>query len=85
VIVSTGRFFDGRYLVDVIVIAVQLPVAVINMNSLDNLPNFVGPGSCINRAKRAKTVPLSGIDSPSLLFHQGQAFTATLVANLWIV
>jgi hypothetical protein len=65
VTVSTGRFFDVRYFLDVIVtvstfekVAVQLPVTVIHMNSLDILPNSMAQVAASIGAKRAKTVPV---------------------------
>lgn len=83
VTISTGRFFEVRYFLNVIVtvstfktIAVQLPVTVIHMNSLDILPNSLAQVAASIEAKRAKTVPLGDVDSLSLPFHQGQAFTA---------
>jgi hypothetical protein len=83
VTISTGRFFEVGYFLNVIAtvstfntIAVQLPVTVIHMNSLDILPNSLVQVAASIEAERAKTVPLGDVDSPSLPFHQGQAFTA---------
>ena len=82
--ISTGRYFEIRYFVNVIVsvghfksIAVQLPVTIIHMNSLDIVPNSLAQVAAAIEAKRARTVPVREMP-PSTYppYHQGQAFTA---------
>lgn len=81
VTISTGRFFEVRYFVNVVVtlkmfrtVAVQLPITIIPINSLDIPPNSLGQVAASIEAKRAKTVPVPP-GGPSLAaFHQGQAF-----------
>jgi hypothetical protein len=82
VTISTGRYFEVRYFLNVVVnvamfktIAVQLPVTIIHMNSLDIVPNSLAQVAASIEAKRARTVPVAdeAIYPP---FHQGQAFTA---------
>ena len=82
VTISTGRYFEVRYFLNVVVtvamfktIAVQLPVTIIHMNSLDIVPNSLAQVAASIEAKRARTVPVTdeAIYPP---FRQGQAFTA---------
>ena len=83
VTISTGRFFEVRYFLDVTVtvstfraISVELPVTIIHMNSLDILPNSLAQVAASIEAKRTSTVPV-GQDHPQYpSFHQGQAFAA---------
>lgn len=89
VTISTGRYFEVRYFVNVVVtvkifktVAVQLPVTIIPINSLDVLPNSLAQVAASIEAKRTKTVPV-GIDSrPRPSFQQGQAFTAPVRQSL---
>ena len=81
VTVSTGRYFEVRYFINVIAsismfksCAVQLPVSLIHINSLDILPNSLAQVAASIEAKRARTLPVQqDICQP---YHQGQAFTA---------
>ncbi|KAF7504685.1 hypothetical protein GJ744_001966 [Endocarpon pusillum] len=82
VTICTGRYFEVRYFLNVILtvatfktIAVQLPVTLIHINSLDILPNSLAQVAASIEAKRARTVsvPNEALYPP---FHQGQAFTA---------
>ncbi|KIW16173.1 hypothetical protein PV08_06224 [Exophiala spinifera] len=81
VTVSTGRYFEVRYFVNIIVtvkrsktVAVQLPVTIIPINSLDILPNSLAQVAASIEAKRARTVPVpSSVPTPAAYF-QGQAF-----------
>ncbi|KAK6371292.1 hypothetical protein LTS17_009023 [Exophiala oligosperma] len=81
VTISTGRYFEVRYFVNVIVtvkrfktVAVQLPVTIIPINSLDILPNSLAQVAASIEAKRARTVPLPpSVPTPAAYF-QGQAF-----------
>ena len=82
VTISTGRYFEVRYFINIIVainmfksVAVQLPVTLIHMNSLDILPNSLAQVAASIEAKRARTVPVTG-DAIHPHYHQGQAFTA---------
>lgn len=83
VTVSTGRFFEVRYFLNIIVnvamfrsLMVQLPITLIHMNSLDIMPNALAQVAASIEAKRSKTLP----QDPSHLlyqpYHQGQAFVA---------
>ena len=79
VTISTGRYFEVRYFLNVVVsismfktCAVQLPVTLIHMNSLDILPNSLAQVAASIEAKRTRTVPVRQDQS----YHQGQAFTA---------
>lgn len=89
VTISTGRYFEVRYFVNVVVtvrmfktVAVQLPVTLIPINSLDILPNSLAQVAASIEAKRAKTVPV-GPEAPGhVAYHQGQAFTAPLRRSL---
>jgi hypothetical protein len=83
VTISTGRFFEVRFFLNVIVtvstfktVAVQLPVTIIHMNSLDILPNALAQVAASIEAKRNRTVPVGEDDPRYPPFHQGQAFTA---------
>ena len=83
VTISTGRYFEVRYFLNVIVsismfksCAVQLPVTLIHMNSLDILPNSLAQVAASIEAKRASTVPARQSQSVYEQYHQGQAFTA---------
>lgn len=82
VTISTGRYFEVRYFLNVVVtvamfktIAVQLPVTIIHINSLDIVPNSLAQVAASIEAKRARTVPVVD-DALYPPFHQGQAFTA---------
>ena len=83
VTISTGRYLEVRYFLNVIIavtmfetIAVQLPVIIIHINSLDIVPNSLAQVAASIEAKRARTVPVTnGPIYPS--FHQGQALTAS--------
>ena len=83
VTVSTGRYFEVRFFVNVLVFAsrfkncaVQLPVTLIHMNSLDILPNSLAQVAASIEAKRAKTVPISRDISIHQQYYSGQAFAA---------
>ena len=56
--------------------AVQLPVTLIHMNSLDILPNSLAQVTASIEAKRARTVPIRQSQLMYEPYHQGQAFTA---------
>lgn len=81
VTISTGRYFEVRYFINVIVtvkrfktVAVQLPVTIIPINSLDILPNSLAQVAASIEAKRARTVPVPpSVPTPAAYF-QGQAF-----------
>jgi len=82
VTISTGRYFEVRYFLNVVVtvamfktIAVQLPVSIIHINSLDIVPNSLAQVAASIEAKRARTVPVAD-EALYPPFHQGQAFTA---------
>jgi hypothetical protein len=81
VTISTGRFFEVRYFVNVVVtlkmfktVAVQLPVTIIPINSLDIPPNSLAQVAASIEAKRAKTVPVPPSGPSHATFRQGQAF-----------
>lgn len=81
VTISTGRFFEVRYFINVVVsvsmfktCAVQLPVTLIHINSLDILPNSLAQVAASIEAKRSRTVPLS--HEQYRQYNQGQAFAA---------
>ncbi|EXJ94990.1 hypothetical protein A1O1_00108 [Capronia coronata CBS 617.96] len=85
VTISTGRYFEVRYFVNVVVtvkmfktVAVQLPVTLIPINSLDILPNSLAQVAASIEAKREKTVPALADGPGHEAYHQGQAFTAPL-------
>ena len=89
VTISTGRFFEVRYFVNVVVtvkmfktVAVQLPITVIPLNSLDILPNSLAQVAASIEAKRAKTVPIPANGPSHAAFHQGQAFTVPVRRSL---
>ncbi|KAL2397046.1 hypothetical protein ABEF95_011896 [Exophiala dermatitidis] len=89
VTISTGRYFEVRYFVNVVVtvrmfktVAVQLPVTLIPINSLDILPNSLAQVAASIEAKRAKTVPVPPDVPGPTPFHQGQAFAAPLRHSL---
>ncbi len=80
--IRTGRYFEVRYFLNVILtvatfktIAVQLPITIIHINSLDIVPNSLAQVAASIEAKRARTVPVlnEALHPP---FYQGQAFTA---------
>ena len=81
VTISSGRYFEIRYFVNIIVTvsmfkscAVQLPITLIHMNSLDILPNSLAQVAASIEAKRQRTVPArSDSHQP---YYQGQAFAA---------
>ena len=83
VTISTGRYFEVRYFLNVIItigmfktVAVQLPITLIHMNSLDILPNSLAQVAAAIELKRARTVPVNE-DAPLYPpYHQGQAFSA---------
>jgi hypothetical protein len=83
VTISTGRYFEVRYFLNVIItigmlktVAVQLPITLIHMNSLDILPNSLAQVAAAIELKRARTVPVNE-DAPLYApYHQGQAFSA---------
>lgn len=82
VTISTGRYFEVRYFLNVIVrmpvsksIAVQLPVTIIHINSLDIVPNSLAQVAASVQAKRSRSVP-SADTARGGRFRQGQAFAA---------
>lgn len=83
VTISTGRYFEVRYFLNVSItigmfktLAVQLPITLIHMNSLDVLPNSLAQVAAAIELKRARTVPVNE-DAPLYpTYHQGQAFSA---------
>jgi hypothetical protein len=81
VTISTGRYFEVRYFINVVVsvsmfksCAVQLPVTLIHINSLDVLPNSLAQVAASIEAKRSRTVPMQ--EEQYQKFAQGQAFAA---------
>jgi hypothetical protein len=89
VTISTGRYFEVRYFVNVVVtvkmfktIAVQLPVTIIPINSVDILPNSLAQVAASIEAKRARTVPVPRNISAPAPYHQGQAFTVPVKRSL---
>lgn len=83
VTISTGRFFEVRYFLNVIVtvarfktITVQLPISLIHMNSLDIVPNVLAQVAASIEAKRSKTLSHNQVQSLYQPYHQGQAFVA---------
>ncbi|KAJ9608492.1 hypothetical protein H2200_007480 [Cladophialophora chaetospira] len=89
VTISTGRFFEVRYFVNVVVtlkmfktVAVQLPITIIPINSLDIPPNSLGQVAASIEAKRAKTVPIPPGGPSHAAFYQGQAFEIPLRRSL---
>lgn len=83
VTVSTGRFFEVRYFLNIVVpvgllktVSVQLPVTLIHMNSLDIVPNALAQVAASIEAKRSRTLPLESENVLYLPYHQGQAFLA---------
>lgn len=83
VTISTGRFFEVRYFVNVLItvtmfksVQIQLPVTIIHINSLDIVPNYLHQVAMSIEAKRARTVPINTNTLPIPPYHQGQAFTA---------
>ncbi|OAL27427.1 hypothetical protein AYO22_03702 [Fonsecaea multimorphosa] len=85
VTISTGRYFEVRYFVNVVVtvkmfktVAVQLPVTIIPINSLDILPNSLAQVAASIEAKRSKTVPAPPSGPSHSAHYPGQAFTAPL-------
>lgn len=83
VTVSTGRFFEVRYFLNILVtitvlktVCVQLPITLIHMNSLDIVPNALAQVAASIEAKRSKTLPLENENVLYLPYHQGQAFIA---------
>lgn len=84
VTISTGRYFEVRYFLNVIVgvsvfknLIVQLPITLIHLNSLDIVPNSLAQVAAAIEAKRARCVPVPDEASRRLLYHQGQAFTVS--------
>jgi hypothetical protein len=89
VTISTGRYFEIRYFVNVVVtvkmfktVAVQLPVTIIPMNSLDIMPNALAQVAMSIEAKRNKTVPVTAEREVPRPYQQGHAFTAPLRQSL---
>lgn len=89
VTISTGRYFEVRYFVNVVAtvkmfknVAVQLPVTLIPINSLDILPNSLAQVAASIEAKRAKTVPVLPKGPGHAPYHQGQVFTVPLRRSL---
>ncbi|KAK5070914.1 hypothetical protein LTR64_003888 [Lithohypha guttulata] len=83
VTISTGRFFEVRYFLNVIVtvamfktITVQLPITLIHMNSLDVMPNALAQVAASIEAKRSKTLPTDPNHPLYRPYYQGQAFVA---------
>ena len=92
--VSTGRYFEVRYFLNVAIIvpsssgiggslfsktvAVQLPITLIHMNSLDIVPNALAQVAAAIEEKRKRTLPIKNDREVSQYppFHQGQAWTA---------
>lgn len=85
VTISTGRYFEVRYFVNVVVtvkmfktVAVQLPVTIIPINSLDILPNSLSQVAASIEAKRARTVPVAPTGPSHVGHHQGQAWSVPI-------
>lgn len=83
VTISTGRFFEVRYFLNVIVtvtmfknVTVQLPITLIHMNSLDIVPNALAQVAASIEAKRSKTLTNNTIHGQHQPYYQGQAFVA---------
>lgn len=83
VTISTGRFFEVRYFLNVIVtvtmfrsVTVQLPIVLIHMNSLDIMPNALAQVAASIEAKRSKTLPADPNHALYQPYYQGQAFVA---------
>lgn len=83
VTISTGRFFEVRYFLNVVVtvamfknVTVQLPITLIHMNSLDIMPNALAQVAASIEAKRSKTLPNDPNHPLYQPYHQGQAFVA---------
>lgn len=83
VTVSTGRFFEVRYFLNIVVpvtilktVSVQLPVTLIHMNSLDIVPNALSQVAASIEAKRSRTLPLESENVLYLPYYQGQVFLA---------
>lgn len=83
VTISTGRYFEVRYFLNVVVginrfktLTVQLPVTIIHINSLDILPNSLAQVAASIEAKRAHTDPTLQDAALPFPFYQGQAFSA---------
>ncbi|KAF1832218.1 hypothetical protein BDW02DRAFT_604875 [Decorospora gaudefroyi] len=91
--VKCGKYFEVRYFLNVIVssahtklVAVQLPIVLIHMNSLDVVPNSVAQVAIAIEEKRTATA--TARHSPSRLGRnpstsvQGRAFTAPRMQSL---
>ncbi|KAL9114888.1 MAG: hypothetical protein Q9227_001131 [Pyrenula ochraceoflavens] len=91
VTVSSGRYFEVRFFLNASVsipssgmgifhktLAVQLPVTLIHMNSLDIVPNSLAQVAAAIEEKRQRTVPIQddGEVRQYPPYHQGQAWTA---------
>jgi hypothetical protein len=83
VTISTGRYFEVRYFLNVTItvgmfktVTIQMPILLIHMNSLDILPNSLAQVAAAIALKRARTVPVNGNAPLYSPYHQGQAFTA---------
>lgn len=89
VTIGTGRFFEVRYFLNVIVTvglfkcgSVQLPVTLIHPNSLDIMPNALAQVAASIEAKRSRILPLSSKAASHIPYHQGQVFAAARQASL---
>lgn len=89
VTVGTGRFFEVRYFLNVIVTiglfkggSVQLPVTLIHPNSLDIMPNALAQVAASIEAKRSRILPLTSEAASHVPYHQGQMFEAAQQASL---
>lgn len=89
VTVSTGRLFEVRYFLNVVLdvalfktVAVQLPISLIHMNSLDIIPNAVAQVAASIEAKRSKTLAVNPEHTLNQSYHQGQAFVAPQKSSL---
>ena len=82
--IRTGRYFEVRYFLNAVVsvssfkrpVAVQLPITIIHMSSLDIVPNALAQVAEAIEAKRRKTVPSDEDKTLYPQFQPGQAFTA---------
>lgn len=89
VTISSGRYFEIRYFVNVVIhvkmfktLAVQLPVTIIPINSLDIPPNSLAQVAASIEAKRARTVPIAVREPGNTSFHQGYAFSVPVRRSL---
>jgi hypothetical protein len=63
-------------------VAVQLPITLIPINSLDVLPNSLAQVAASIEAKRSKTTPAIANDQRRPSFQQGQAFSLPVRCSL---